>query len=101
MRVPLEIFDRVRRVWPEEKPMSVRISATDWHPKGHGPEDAVDVARLLKEHGCDIVDVSAGRTAADRSRSTVGSSRPRSPIGSGTRSESPRWRWGTSRPTPT
>jgi uncharacterized protein GlcG (DUF336 family) len=66
MRFPLEVFDRVRRVWPEEKPMSVRISAVDWHPKGHGPEDAVDVARLLKEHGCDIVDVSAGQTVADQ-----------------------------------
>jgi anthraniloyl-CoA monooxygenase len=66
MRFPLEVFDRVRRVWPEEKPMSVRISATDWHPKGHGPEDAVDVARLLKEHGCDIVDVSAGQTVPDQ-----------------------------------
>ena len=66
MRFPLEVFDRVRRVWPEEKPMSVRISAVDWHPKGHGPEDAVEVARLLKQHGCDIVDVSAGQTIPDQ-----------------------------------
>ncbi len=66
MRFPLEVFDRVRRVWPEEKPMSVRISAVDWHPEGHGPEDAVLVARALKEHGCDIVDVSAGQTIPDQ-----------------------------------
>ena len=66
MRFPLEVFDRVRRVWPEERPMSVRISAVDWHPKGHGPDDAVEVARLLKAHGCDIVDVSAGQTVPDQ-----------------------------------
>ena len=66
MRFPLEVFDRVRRVWPEERPMSVRISAVDWHPEGHGPEDAVEVARLLKAHGCDIVDVSAGQTIPDQ-----------------------------------
>jgi anthraniloyl-CoA monooxygenase len=66
MRFPLEVFDAVRRAWPEEKPMSVRISAVDWHPEGHGPEDAVDVARLLKRHGADIVDVSAGQTIPDQ-----------------------------------
>jgi anthraniloyl-CoA monooxygenase len=66
MRFPLEVFDRVRGVWPDEKPMSVRISAVDWHPEGHQPENAVEVARLLKAHGCDIVDVSAGQTIPDQ-----------------------------------
>ena len=66
MRFPLEVFDAVRRVWPEDRPMSVRISAVDWHPDGHGPEDAVEVARLLKQHGCDVVDVSAGQTVPDQ-----------------------------------
>ena len=66
MRFPLEIFDAVRRVWPEEKPMSVRISATDWAPGGIGPADSVEVARMLKAHGCDIVDVSAGQTVPDQ-----------------------------------
>jgi anthraniloyl-CoA monooxygenase len=66
MRFPLEVFDAVRAVWPAEKPMSVRISAVDWHPEGHGPEDAVEVARLLKAHGCDAVDVSAGQTIAEQ-----------------------------------
>ena len=66
MRFPLEIFDRVRRVWPEEKPMSVRISAVDWVPGGIGPADSVEVARMLKAHGCDIVDVSAGQTAPEQ-----------------------------------
>ncbi|MBT7502865.1 MAG: bifunctional salicylyl-CoA 5-hydroxylase/oxidoreductase, partial [Gemmatimonadales bacterium] len=62
MRFPLEVFDACRGVWPEHKPMSVRVSAVDWVPGGMGPEDAVHVARLLREHECDIVDVSAGQT---------------------------------------
>jgi anthraniloyl-CoA monooxygenase len=66
MRFPLEVFDAVRAVWPAEKPMSVRISAVDWVPGGHGPEDAVEVARALKAHGCDIVDVSAGQTVPEQ-----------------------------------
>ena len=65
MRFPLEVFDAVRAVWPAHKPMSVRISAVDWAPGGMQPADAVDVARLLKEHDCDITDVSAGQTVAD------------------------------------
>ncbi len=67
MRFPLEVFDAVRAAWPQSKPMSVRISAVDWAPGGTTPEDAVAVARLLKEHGCDIVDVSAGQTVPDAS----------------------------------
>jgi anthraniloyl-CoA monooxygenase len=66
MRFPLEVFDRVRRVWPEEKPMSVRISAVDWVPGGIGPADSVLVSRMLKARGCDIVDVSAGQTVPDQ-----------------------------------
>ena len=65
MRFPLEVFDAVRKVWPAHKPMSVRISAVDWHPAGMKPADAVEVARLLKAHDCDITDVSAGQTIAD------------------------------------
>ena len=66
MRFPLEVFDAVRAAWPEERPMSVRISAVDWFPGGHGPEDAVEVAKLFKAHGCDLMDVSAGQTVADQ-----------------------------------
>ncbi|HTF39024.1 MAG TPA: bifunctional salicylyl-CoA 5-hydroxylase/oxidoreductase, partial [Propionibacteriaceae bacterium] len=65
MRFPLEVFDAVRSVWPDRKPMSVRISAVDWAPGGMQPADSVAVARLLKEHDCDITDVSAGQTVAD------------------------------------
>jgi anthraniloyl-CoA monooxygenase len=66
MRFPLEVFDACRQVWPGEKPMSARISAVDWVPGGTGQDDAVEVARLLKAHGCDIVDVSAGQTVPDQ-----------------------------------
>jgi anthraniloyl-CoA monooxygenase len=66
MRFPLEVFDAVRAMWPAEKPMSVRISAVDWFPGGHEPEDAVGVARLLKQRGCDVVDVSTGQTVPDQ-----------------------------------
>jgi anthraniloyl-CoA monooxygenase len=62
MRFPLEVFDACRSVWPEEKPMSVRVSAVDWAPGGLQPEDTVEVAALLAAHGCDIIDVSAGQT---------------------------------------
>ena len=66
MRFPLEVFDAVRAVWPAEKPMSVRISATDWKPGGFGGEDAVILGAALKAHGCDIVDVSAGQVVPDQ-----------------------------------
>ncbi len=62
MRFPLEVFDACRAVWPDERPMSVRVSAVDWAPGGMRPQDTVDVARLLARHGCDAVDVSAGQT---------------------------------------
>jgi anthraniloyl-CoA monooxygenase len=61
MRYPLEVFDAVRKAWPEAKPISVRLSATDWVPGGFGPDDAVEAARALKARGCDILDVSAGQ----------------------------------------
>jgi anthraniloyl-CoA monooxygenase len=65
MRFPLEILRAVREVWPQHKPISVRISAVDWKPGGMEPQDAVVVAKLLKAHGCDIIDVSAGQTVPD------------------------------------
>ncbi len=62
MRFPLEIVDAVRNAWPDERPLSVRISATDWAPGGVEGADAVEVARMLSAHDVDIVDVSAGQT---------------------------------------
>jgi anthraniloyl-CoA monooxygenase len=62
MRYPLEVFEAVRAVFPAHKPMSVRISATDWVPGGFQPEDAVVFARELRALGLDILDVSSGQT---------------------------------------
>jgi anthraniloyl-CoA monooxygenase len=64
MRYPLEIFHAVRAVWPDDKPISVRISANDWvGDEGITPADAVEIARMLQAAGVDICDVSAGQTS--------------------------------------
>jgi 2,4-dienoyl-CoA reductase-like NADH-dependent reductase (Old Yellow Enzyme family) len=60
MRFPLEVFEAVRRVWPADKPLGIRISATDWVDGGWAPDEAVAFARMVKELGCDFVDVSSG-----------------------------------------
>jgi anthraniloyl-CoA monooxygenase len=62
MRFPLEVFLACRAAWPEAKPMSVRISATDWAPGGLSGEDLMAMARMLKEAGCDLIDCSTGQT---------------------------------------
>ena len=64
MRYPLEIYRAVREAWPRHKPVSVRISANDWvGDDGVTPQEAVEIARMLKEAGVDICDVSAGQTS--------------------------------------
>lgn len=63
MRFPLRVFAAVRAAWPKERPISVRISATDWVEGGLTGEDAVEVARMLQAAGADIIDVSAGQTS--------------------------------------
>ncbi len=65
MRYPLEIVTKVRAEWPEAKPLSVRISATDWAPGGVEAHDSVEVARMVVAAGADIVDVSAGQTVPE------------------------------------
>ncbi len=62
MRFPLEVFEAVRAVWPASRPMSVRVSATDWIDGGQTAADSVEVARALKAAGCDLMDVSTGQT---------------------------------------
>ncbi|MDP2698287.1 bifunctional salicylyl-CoA 5-hydroxylase/oxidoreductase [Thalassospira sp.] len=63
MRYPLEVIRAVREIWPAHKPLSVRISANDWvGDDGVTPEEAVDIARMLKAAHVDICDVSAGQT---------------------------------------
>ena len=61
-RYPLEVFSALRAVWPQDKPISVRISAHDWAPGGNTDDDAVAIARLFKAAGADFIDVSSGQT---------------------------------------
>ena len=65
MRFPLEVFRAMRAAWPDDKPMSVRISATDWQDGGLSGDDAVQAARLFAQSGCDLIDVSTGQTTPD------------------------------------
>jgi len=66
MRWPLEVFTAMRAVWPDHKPMSVRISANDWvGDKGITPQDAVEIAAAFHAAGVDIIDVSAGQTTIE------------------------------------
>ncbi len=65
MMFPLEVFRAVREEWPDEKPVSVRISAHDWKDGGMTPPDAVAVANLLYAAGADIIDVSSGQVVSD------------------------------------
>ena len=62
LRFPLELFRAVRSVWPQHKPMSVRVSATDWIAGGTTGADSVHIARAFKDAGCDLFDVSTGQT---------------------------------------
>ena len=66
LRFPLQVFSAMRAAWPEDRPMSVRISATDWLEEGGiTPQDAVAIARAFKAAGVDIIDVSAGQTSLE------------------------------------
>jgi anthraniloyl-CoA monooxygenase len=65
-RFPMEVFDACRLAWPAAKPISVRISAMDWYDGGFTDDDAVAFARMLAEHGCDLVDVSSGQVWPDQ-----------------------------------
>ncbi len=62
VRFPLAVFDDVRATWPKERPLSVALTASDCVAGGFTTEEAVAVARMLKEHGCDIIEVHAGQT---------------------------------------
>ena len=62
MRFPLSVFESCRKNFPKHKPMSVRISATDWAPCGLSGEDLMALTRMLKEAGCDLIDCSTGQT---------------------------------------
>ena len=66
LRFPLEVFGAMRAVWPAGKPMSVRVSATDWVEGGISEADIFAVAEAFAEAGCDLIDASAGQTVADQ-----------------------------------
>jgi anthraniloyl-CoA monooxygenase len=65
LRYPLEVFAAMRAAWPADKPMTVRISATDWCPGGITGEDAVEIARAFQAAGADAIDVSTGQVTPD------------------------------------
>jgi anthraniloyl-CoA monooxygenase len=87
LRFPLEVFTAMRDVWPADRPMSVRISATDWHDDGITAADSVEIARAFAEAGADVIDVSTGqvhpgeRPAFGRSYQTPFADRIRNEVG--------------------
>ncbi|USZ73624.1 FAD-dependent monooxygenase [Natronosalvus halobius] len=69
LRYPLEVFEEVRAVWPDDKPITVKIPATDWRPNGNNLGDAFQIGRQLDEYGVDLMTVVAGQTTSnDRPR---------------------------------
>jgi len=66
LRFPLELFKACRAAWPEHKPMSVRISASDWYPGGLTEEELTKLAWQFKEAGVDLIDVSSGQTVPEQ-----------------------------------
>jgi anthraniloyl-CoA monooxygenase len=65
LRFPLEVFDAVRAAWPDERPVTVRISAVDWLPDGNTADDAVEITRAFIAHGAAGVDVSSGQVSKE------------------------------------
>ncbi|CAG4923653.1 bifunctional salicylyl-CoA 5-hydroxylase/oxidoreductase [Paraburkholderia gardini] len=65
LRYPLQVFAAIRKVWPADKPVSVRISAHDWVDGGTTPDDAVAIARAFKAAGVDMIDVSSGQVSKE------------------------------------
>ncbi|HVE74628.1 MAG TPA: bifunctional salicylyl-CoA 5-hydroxylase/oxidoreductase [Mycobacteriales bacterium] len=65
LRYPLEVLAAVRAVWPESKPISVRVSATDWHEGGVTPDDGVQIAAAFAASGADVIDVSTGQVVKE------------------------------------
>jgi len=65
-RWPLEVFAAIRAVWPQERPISVRLSCHDWFPGGNTADEAVAIARLFKAAGADIIDCSSGQVVAEQ-----------------------------------
>src|SRR6218665_35665 len=70
LRFPLRVFTEIRNVFPKEKPISVRISATDWAENGIAEEDVLTIAETFKNTGADIINVSTGNTVAHQKPQT-------------------------------
>jgi 2,4-dienoyl-CoA reductase-like NADH-dependent reductase (Old Yellow Enzyme family) len=66
MRFALEVFDAIRAVWPERKPLGMRLSVTDWAEGGWSVDDSVELSVKLREHGCDFVTASSGGVTAEQ-----------------------------------
>ena len=66
LRFPVEVFGAMRAAWPRSKPMSVRISASDWLEGGIGEQDVFAIAQAFNDAGCDLIDVSAGQTVPNQ-----------------------------------
>lgn len=64
-RYPLEVFSAIRAVWPEDKPISVRLSTHDWYEGGNTPEDAAIFAQMFKDAGADMIDCSSGQVVKE------------------------------------
>ena len=65
-RFPLQVFDAVRAVWPQDRPIAVRLSCHDWFPGGNTADEAVAIARLFKAAGADLIDCSSGQVVAEQ-----------------------------------
>ncbi len=63
LRFPLTVLEAVRQSWP--RVLAIRLSVTDWHPRGNTVDDGIAIARALSEHGCDLIHVEAGQTVHD------------------------------------
>jgi len=66
MRYPLEVFGAMRAAWPAEKPMSVRISASDWFPGGISEDDVLAMVGMFEQAGCDLISTSSGQTVPEQ-----------------------------------
>ncbi len=66
LRYPLEVFKAMRAIWPEERPMSVRVSGSDWKEGGFSEAELIGIAEAFRDAGCDLIDVSAGQTVPDQ-----------------------------------
>ena len=70
LKFPLRVFKAIRNVFPSEKPISVRISATDWAENGITPEDVITITEAFKLAGADIINVSTGNTVSNQQPQT-------------------------------